>query len=83
MIEVEKQKIAATINQRLESMIRDIVVNKVKERVKIQVCFGVGTRRAYSFTPFPKIAGLVEPYNKVIQGSKGRNMRNKLFLTNM
>lgn len=65
MIEAEKRKLAATINQRVESMIRDIVVNKVKERVKIQV------------------AELVEPYNKVIQGSKGRNMRNKLFLANI
>jgi hypothetical protein len=65
IIEAEKHKLAATINQRLESMIRDVVVNKVKERVKIQV------------------AELVEPYNKIIQGNKGRNMRNKLFLANV
>lgn len=65
IIEAEKQKLAATINQRLESMIRDVVVAKVRERVRTQV------------------AGLVEPYNKIIQGSKGRNMRNRLFLANI
>lgn len=65
LIEAEKLKLAATINQRLETMIRNVVVNKVKERVKIQV------------------AELMEPYHKVIQGNKGRNMRNKLFLANI
>jgi len=37
MIEAEKQKFVASINGRLENMIRDIVVTKVKERVKSQV----------------------------------------------
>lgn len=41
MIEEEKQKFVATINERLEKMIKDIVVTKVKERVKAQVGFDV------------------------------------------
>jgi len=39
MIEAEKQKFVASINERLEKMIRDVVVAKVKERVKAQVGF--------------------------------------------
>ena len=41
MIEAEKQKFVASINERLEEMIRDVVVTKVKERVKPQVGFDV------------------------------------------
>ena len=41
MIEAEKQKFIASINGRLENMIRDVVVTKVKERVKLQVGFDV------------------------------------------
>ena len=41
MIEAEKQKFVASINGRLENMIRDVVVTKVKERVKSQVGFDV------------------------------------------
>ena len=37
MIEAEKQRFVATINKKLETMIRDVVVAKVKERVKVQV----------------------------------------------
>ena len=37
MIEAEKQRFVATINKKLETMIRDVVVAKVRERVKIQV----------------------------------------------
>ena len=43
MIEAEKQKFVASINERLETMIRDIVLTKVKERVKSQVGFDVET----------------------------------------
>jgi len=65
MIEGEKQKFVASINARLEKMIRDIVVIKVKERVKAQV------------------AELVQPYQKVLQGNKGRTMRSQMFLSNV
>jgi len=65
MIEAEKQKFVAAINQRLEQMIRNIVVTKVKERVKTQV------------------AQLVQPYQKVLQGNKGRILRGQLFLSNV
>ena len=41
MIEAEKQKFVASINERLENMIKDVVVTKVKERVKSQVGFDV------------------------------------------
>jgi len=64
MIEAEKQKFVASINGRLEKIIRDVVVTKVRERVKAQV------------------AELVQPYNKVLQGNKGRTMRSKMFLSN-
>lgn len=37
MIEGEKQKFVASMNSRLEKMIRDVVVTQVKERVKAQV----------------------------------------------
>jgi len=37
MIEAEKQRFMATINERIERMIKEIVVTKVKERVKAQV----------------------------------------------
>ena len=39
MIEAEKQKFVATINQRLENMIKNVVATKVKERVKAQASF--------------------------------------------
>jgi len=65
MIEAEKQRFVASINQRLENIIRDVVVTKVKERVKAQV------------------AELMQPYNKVLQGNKGRTMRTKMFLSNV
>jgi len=65
MIETEKQKYVAAINDRLGAMIRDIVVVKVKERVKAQV------------------AELVQPYQKFVQGNRGRTMRNQAFLRNI
>jgi len=65
IIEAEKQKFVATINERLERIIRDVVTAKVKEKVKAQV------------------AELVDPYRKVLQGSKGRAMRNQLFFANI
>ena len=37
LIEAEKKKFVDTINERLETMIKDVVVAKVKERVKAQV----------------------------------------------
>ena len=45
MIEAEKQRFVASINERLEKMIREVVVAKVKERVKIQVGSEVLARR--------------------------------------
>lgn len=39
MIEAEKKRFMVTINERLEKMIKDVVVTKVKERVKAQVDF--------------------------------------------
>ena len=44
MIEAEKQKFVASINGRLEKIIRDVVVIKVKERVKAQVGLSVEAR---------------------------------------
>ena len=41
MIETEKQKHMASINGHLETMIKNIVVTKVKERVRTQVGFNV------------------------------------------
>lgn len=41
MIEAEKQKFVARINEYLERIIRDIVATKVRERVKEQVGFDV------------------------------------------
>ena len=41
IIEAQKQKFVASINARLENMIREVVVTKVKERVKSQVVFDV------------------------------------------
>jgi len=83
MIEAEKQKFVRALNERLEGMIRNIVVTKVKERVKIQVGFGVETHRAPELTPLSKVAELVQPYQKYLQGSKGRTMRSQMFLRNM
>ncbi|KAF9783693.1 hypothetical protein BJ322DRAFT_1066663 [Thelephora terrestris] len=65
MVEAEKHKFVAHLNQRLETMIKEVVVAKVKERVKAQ------------------LAELVEPYRKVLLGSKGRGMRNQMFLENI
>ena len=63
MVEAEKHKFVAHLNQRLETMIKEVVVAKVKERVKAQASFcienilemsvytvpkGGGTRRALS-----------------------------------
>jgi hypothetical protein len=39
MIEAEKQRFVATINGRVEKMIREVVAAKVKERVRTQVGF--------------------------------------------
>lgn len=83
MIEVEKQKFVATINERLESMIRDVVINKVKERVKTQVGLCVEMHRELLLTVLPKMAQFVEPYRKVLQGRKGRTMRIQMFLANV
>jgi len=83
IIEAEKQKFVWALNERLEGMIRDIVVTKVKERVKIQVGFDVGTHRAHELTPLSKVAELVQPYQKYLLGSKGRTMRSQMFLRNM
>lgn len=52
MIEAEKQKFVATINERLEKMIKDVVVVKVKERVRVQVGFDAEARSEFSLTPF-------------------------------
>ena len=52
MIEAEKQKFVATINERLEKMIKDVVVTKVKERVKTQVGFDAEAHYYFSLTPF-------------------------------
>jgi len=41
IIGAEKQKFVARINEHLEKMIRDVVVAKVKERVKAQVGFDI------------------------------------------
>lgn len=41
MIETEKQKAMASINGHLETMIKNIVATKVKERVRAQVGFNV------------------------------------------
>jgi len=65
MIEAEKQKFVATINERLEKMIKEVIITRVKERVKTQV------------------AELVEPYRKILQGTKGRTLRNQMFLANI
>ncbi|KAF9650950.1 hypothetical protein BDM02DRAFT_3111248, partial [Thelephora ganbajun] len=46
-------------------IIRDIVVIKVKERVKTQV------------------TELMQPYQKILQGNKGRTMRSRVFLSNI
>ena len=45
MIEAEKQKFVARINERLETMIRRVVVTKVKERVKAQASFKLKFRK--------------------------------------
>jgi len=37
MIEAEKQKFMVNMNEHLERMIKEVVVTKVKERVKAQV----------------------------------------------
>lgn len=52
MIEGERRKFVATINGRLEKMIKDIVVHKVKEKVKTQVGFDLETHHKSSLTPF-------------------------------
>ena len=83
MIEVEKQKFVATINERLEKMITDVVITKVKERVKAQVGLSVWTHYQLPFTLLRKVEVLVEPYQKILQGNKGRYMRNQMFLANM
>lgn len=51
MIEGEKQKFVASMNDRLEKMIRDVVVTQVKDRVKAQVSFKVGARQELLLTP--------------------------------
>jgi len=63
MIEVEKKKFVDTINERLETMIKEVVVAKVKERVKAQV------------------TEIMLPYQKLLQGNKGRTMRSRMFLS--
>ena len=83
MIEAEKQKFVASINERLENMIKDVVVTKVKERVKSQVGFDVEAHQEFPLTLLQKVAELLQPYHKVLQGNKGRTLRNKMFLTNM
>lgn len=52
MIEAEKQKFVTTINERLEKMIKDVVVIKVKERVRAQVGFDAEAHSEFSLTPF-------------------------------
>jgi len=52
MIEGEKQKFVATVNERLEKMIKDVVVNKVKEKVKEQVGFDLEAHHKPPLTPF-------------------------------
>ena len=83
MIEAEKRKFVATINQRLEDMIKNVVATKVKERVKAQARFSIKFTHKFMFILFPKVEELVEPYRKVLLGSKGRAMRNQMFLDNM
>lgn len=84
MIEAEKQKFVVNINERLERMIKNIVMTKVKERVKAQVVLSVNeTPRSLCSHNYTKVAELVDPYRKILQGSKGRNMRNQMFLANM
>ena len=57
MIEAEKQKFVVTINERLERMIRDVVITKVKERVKTQVGSRIEAQRKFLFTLSPKGIG--------------------------
>ena len=47
MIEAEKQKFVDTINERLETMIKEVIVTKVKERVKAQVGLDTKARRGF------------------------------------
>ena len=83
MIEAEKQKFVARINEQLETMIKHVVVTKVKERVRAQVSFEVEAQLELPSTPFYKVAEFVQPYQKVLQGDKGRALRNQMFLGNM
>jgi len=83
MIEAEKQKFVASINERLGTMIRDIVVTKVKERVKSQVGFNIEAHEEFPLTSLRKVVELLQPYHKVLQGNKGRTLRSKMFLSNV
>jgi hypothetical protein len=83
MIEAEKQKFVATINERLERMIRNVVITKVRERVKTQVGLCLEAHQKLLFTLPSKVAELVEPYQKLLQGSKGRHMRIQMNLANV
>ena len=83
MIEAEKQKFVVSINERLEKMIKEVVVTKVQERVKAQVGFGDETHGGFPLTLFQKVAELMQPYQKTLLGNKGRTLRSKTFLSNM
>lgn len=83
MIEAEKQKFVATINGRLEKMIRDVVITKVGEMVRAQVGLYVQHAPETPVYIAAQVAEIVEPYRKILQGSRGRAMRNQMFLANM
>lgn len=70
MIEAEKQKFVARINERLETMIRRVVVTKVKERVRAQASFEVEVQLELPLTLFQRWRSLCSLTRRSFKGTK-------------